>query len=239
MLTPICRKRTATFMAFAATLLTTSCYLVSAAQATPVEFANFHLLNANQPLCFPIRRNSGSLVAESVPVVFNFTTQSGLPTTDHFATLTINPQGGPSTVAPAIPAGPLVDQPINVPTTMLITEDGTNANLLTMTFTGNLSGTIRGTESALTGAESLADLVTYTSSFGTFQSPGNSYNLGLATADIPLSIGPGGFLNSFIANVNGQFSANFTANIPEPSSLVLLGLGLATIVGPAIRQRRR
>src|SRR5262245_44942524 len=62
------------------------------AQAALFQFADFHLINASQPLS--LTNNAGTsatLQALNVPVVFNFTSQSTLPTLDRNAILTINP----------------------------------------------------------------------------------------------------------------------------------------------------
>jgi hypothetical protein len=207
----------------------------SAAQATQMEFANFHLLNANQPLSFTNNGGiSGTLHALSVPVIFNFTVQSGLPTVDHTASLTINP---PPTVLPAIVSGTLLDQPIN-PTNFSIIENGTGKNLLTMLLAnGDLVGLNGGVNASLSDVNTNV----FSSDFATFGAPfTQSFNLGLATISVPLSVGPGGFLNSFISNVNGQFSvdsAGFTPiNVPEPASAILFGIGLLTVAAMARRK---
>src|SRR5438046_1805939 len=72
--------------------LLASLWVASSALATPIEFGNFHLINASQPLSFTNNGGiSATLQALNVPVVFNFTVQSGLSTVDRAATLTINP----------------------------------------------------------------------------------------------------------------------------------------------------
>src|SRR5205823_13642888 len=118
--------------------LLASLWIASSAWAAPIEFGDFHLINANQPLSFTNNGGvSAALQALNVPVVFNFTTQSGLSTVDRAATLTINP---PPTVLPAIVGGSLLDQPIH-PTTLSIIENGTGKNLLSMLATnGELVG---------------------------------------------------------------------------------------------------
>jgi hypothetical protein len=69
-------KALATIAAVVAMLL-----VAAASQAAPIGLGNFHLINATQPLNFTNNAViSGSLSAISVPVVFNFTTQSGLST---------------------------------------------------------------------------------------------------------------------------------------------------------------
>ena len=210
------------------------------ARAAPIEFGDFHLVNATQPLSFTNNGGtSGTLQALNVPVVFNFTVQSGLPTVDHAATLTINPPGTLPTTLAAIVSGTLLDQPIH-PLNLSITENGTGKNLLTMISTG---GDLVGFNLGVTGSVSGMNTSVYTSDFGTFNSPvSQSYNLGLATLNVPLSVGPGGFLNSFAANVNGQFSVDsggFTPKIPEPATAALFGMGALAVAALAASKRRR
>jgi hypothetical protein len=209
------------------------------AQAALFQFADFHLINANQPLS--LTNNAGTsatLQALSVPVVFNFTTQSGLSTVDRNAILTVNPAS--ATITPATVSGSLLDQPIN-PLSFSIIESGTGKNLLTMTPT---SGDLVGLSNSVTGSLGGTKTNVYTSDYATFSSSANeSFNLGLGTISPLLSVGPGGFLNSFVANVNGQFSADtagFTPKIPEPASAALAGVGVLSIaVVTALKRRRR
>lgn len=208
----------------------------AAVQAAPIQLGNFHLINADQPLSFTNNAGtSGSLSALTVPVIFNFTTQSGLSTGDRPAHLTINPPGTLPTLTPATVSGGLIDQPIN-PLTFSIIEDSTGKNLLTMTSTG---GDLIGASTAVNSSLSGTHTGVYTSDYGTFSgSTSESFNFGLATMVPALSVGPGGFLNSFVANVNGQFSVDSTGftPVPEPATVVLFGLGLA---GCAVFVRRR
>ena len=210
----------------------------SAAQAAPIQLGSFHLLNATQPLSFTNNAGiSGSLSAISVPVVFNFTTQSGLSTVDRPAILTINPAGTTATTTPAIAAGSLLDQPIN-PLTFSIIETGTGKNLLTMSSTG---GDLVGLNGAVNSSLSGTHTGVYSSDYGTFSaSTTESFNVGVGTMSAPLAAGPGGFLNSFTANINGQFSVDSSGFIPvpEPATAVLFGMGLLSC-GVVIRRNRK
>ena len=112
----------------------------SVAYATPVQIADFHLVNASQPFSLTNNGTSLTIQALSVPVVFNFTSQSGLPTADHNAILTINPTGTAATTIAAIAAGSLLDQPIN-PLNFSIIDSSTGKNLLSLaTSSGDLVG---------------------------------------------------------------------------------------------------
>ena len=206
--------------------------LVAAAtvQAAPIELGSFHLIDADQPLSFTNAGASGTLSALTVPVIFNFTNQSGLSTGDRPAILTIT-----GTATTPATGSTLIDQPIN-PLTFSIIEDSTGKNLLTMTPTG---GDLVGNSTAVNSNVSGTHTGVYTSDYGTFSgTTSESFNFGLATMVPALSVAPGGFLNSFVANVNGQFSVDSTGFIPtpEPSTVVLFGLGLA---GCAVFVRRR
>jgi hypothetical protein len=202
----------------------------SAAQATPIEFADFHLLNANQSLSFTNNGGtSASITAASVPVIFDFTAQSGLSTADHNGILTIS-NTPTTTPASSFDGGLILDQPISVLTTLSIIENGTGKDLLTMSFTGNLVGESGSPDASLLGAESSGQIVAFSSSFATFSGSSESYNLGLDTISPSLSLGAGGFLSSFAANIDGQFTAGITP-IPEPSSAILFAIGLLLTLG--------
>jgi hypothetical protein len=211
------------------------------AQAALFQFGNFHLINANQPLTFTNNAPTASatLQAISVPVVFNFTTQSGLPTLDRNATLTINPIGTLPTTLPAVVAGALLDQPIN-PLTFSIIENGTSKNLLTMSVT---SGDLVGLSGSVSGSLGGTKTNVFTSDYATFSSSASeAFNLGLGTVNPPLSVAANGFLNSFVANVNGQFSADtagFTPKVPEPASAALASVGILSVTVVTALKRRR
>ena len=148
----------------------------SSAEAVPIEFANFNLLNANQPLTFTNNDGaSGTIAALGVPVTFNFTSQSGLSTADRAATLTLNALGTTTTVpAIALGAGHL-DQPFGSTLILSIIENGTGNNLLTMSFTGDLVGRSGGPNGGLSGADVTGQVVSFTSDFGFFAPIGKSF----------------------------------------------------------------
>jgi hypothetical protein len=224
--------------ALVASLVVAALAVAAPAQAAPVQFANFNIINANQPFSWTDNVTSGTMSAVA-NVTFDFTAQSGLPTTDHLGTLNIfSTGGGPATFTPA--SGGVADvQTLSNQLTLKITENGTGKNLLTMLFTGNMVGVDGGADASVAGSDSRGDQVTFSSDFGSFTQPGSSYLLGLNTLTTPFTIGPGGFINSFLSNVNGQFSANFNA-VPAPSSVVMYGTGLAAtlVVGHRVRRKR-
>jgi PEP-CTERM motif len=213
-------------------------------QAAPFEFADVNLLNANLPFTFTNNGGtSGTVSILSAPVTFNFTTQSGLSTVDHQATLTLQissafPPGTPSTFTPGSQFGPVIDQPLPNLMSLSITEVGTGANLLTMLFTGDIVGRAGTPNGNLSGADNTGQAVQFSSAFGSFLQPGNSFVLGLGTITPGLTLGPGNFLNSFTSNINGQFTANFST-VPEPAATVLFGLGIAAAAIVRVRRFSR
>lgn len=210
----------------------------SPAWAVPIEFANVNLLNANQPISFTNNGGvSGTIKGVNIPVTFTFTSQSGLSTADHLATLSLN-AANVVTATPAVAlGGGVIDQPIVSPTTLAIIENGTGKNLLTMAFTGDLIGQLSGPNASLSGAQVNGNTVNYTSDFGLFGATDKSFILGLATISPELLVGAGGFLANFIANINGQFSANFTP-VPEPASVLMFAVGLVGLFAWARKSRR-
>jgi hypothetical protein len=201
------------------------------AKADPFGFANFDLTNANQPFSFTNNGGTSGTISASAQVNFNFTQQTGLSTANHAATLTITG----STFTPAQTVIGIVDQPISNISTLTLTDNVTHQNLLTMTFTGQLVGSAGGASAEVIGSDTAGAVVQYKSDFLAFNEPGNSYTLGLNTLAPAFTIGAGGFLNSFVANITGQFTANAIA-VPEPASVVMYGTG---IVGALVLVRRR
>ena len=198
------------------------------ATGTVYNFATFNEVSGTKP--FTYLNNGGTSASlsynASVPVSFNFTGPTGLSTADRAATLTITTN---NSFTPAATIGSLIDQAVSPAVTLHITENGTGKNLLSMTFTGDLEGPAGGVNAQITGADTNAKTVTFTSDFMTFATPGNSYGLSLAAMSTTLSIGPGGFLNSFIADIGGTFSANAT-QVPEPAALGAIAVGAFALI---------
>src|SRR5262249_52909863 len=103
--------------------------------AAPVGFATFNQ-TAGRPFMVTNNTASGSLGwASGQQVTFNFRAETGLPTVDHMATVTLT---GTTTTPGSFVTSTLMHQPIMPATGQLkITEVGTLKNLLTMTFTGD------------------------------------------------------------------------------------------------------
>ena len=155
----------------------------SSALAAPAAFADFTLVTADQPFHFTNNGGTGANIQVSnAAVLFDFTTESGLPTGDHAGFLNITPVGGVSTFTPAS-GGTTIVQPIDQAEQLTLTSgtNGTGTNYLTLLFSGRLSGTGGAASANLSGSDGTSDTVTYTSDFGTFSSTGNSYNLGLSS----------------------------------------------------------
>jgi hypothetical protein len=209
-------------------------------EAASIQFGQFRT-PGNGNLTFTNNAGtSASIDALNVPVIFNFTAATGLSTAGRPAFLNISPVTV-STNQPAIVAGTLVDQPLNLIDKLTLTSgtNGTGSNFLTMMFTGDITGVLGGPVASLLGADnnpSNTRIVSYTSDFLTLApSPGNSYNLALQDISPPLSLGAGGFLASSISIINGQFTG---AIIPEPASAVLFGMGILCFGLMAVRRIR-
>ena len=198
-------------------------------KAAAYNFATFNETSGSRPFSVTNNTTSVSLgYATSVPVSFDFTTPTGLSTADRPATLTISTNSSPT---PAAISGGLISQPVNPAVTFTFTETATGKNLLTAVVSGLLEGTNNGPTASLSGSASLGDTVTFTSDYLTFTTPSsNSALFGLSALSAPLSIGPGGFVNSFLADLNGSFVANA---VPEPALVTI------TVTAGALMIRRR
>lgn len=210
------------------------------AQAAPVTFATFNQVNTSvNPLSFTNNTSSGTLSYDSaVPINFNFTSQSGLSTVTHQAIVQI--AGVTNQAATGGGAlGALINQQLTGPNIILITDSATGKNLLTVSFTGAISGHQGANNAQFAGDQSIGDTVTFSSDFLTFAPGQNSFTMSLGNlSPTTLSIGAGGLLNSFLANMTGQFTAGLGA-VPAPASVVTFSTGLAGAVVLARWRRKR
>jgi hypothetical protein len=209
-------------------------------RAGTVQFASFQS-TGNSPFTFsntttPGNNATSATFSATTEVTFNFAAGLGLDPTDRAATLTLFG----TTSQPVNTGFGFASQPINGPASLTIVENATGNLLLSMTFTGQLAGQLGGPNANLTGSYDIGDTVVFAShdlSFGA-SSPtgwaGNSYSLGLPTVS-PLLATNGNFLNGFNSNINGYF----VASVPQPTSLVMFGTGLAAPALLASRARRR
>jgi hypothetical protein len=192
-----------------------------------ITFAQFdESTNANtQPFTFT-NSGPGSTFSGTVQGNFQFLI-TGLPTAPQAAIITLT-----STAAtPATTFGPFLSQPIDGATdTLTFTRVSDNANLLTVTFTGNLTG-FDGDVSATLSSNTLSgDSLTYTSAFLDFSgTTARSLGLNVAGIDPAFTQNDNGFLDNFTADLTGGFSSSpAPAAVPEPTSVVVFG-GLGAI----------
>ena len=147
-------------------------------------------------------------------------------------------------------AGGTVTDTIKITRTTPATEGGgSRTNLLTVTFTGKLQGTIGAPNPSLIADTTAGDTVTYTSDFLSFaQSTAQDFNVGFSSWD-PLVTPPSGlgidasdnYYNSATAAAVSvfDFESNSTV-IPEPASLpILIFSGLALVLFGERRVRVR
>jgi hypothetical protein len=210
------------------------------AHAAAVEFAKFAFTSGTD-FNFTNNTSSATLGNGTNTVSFSFTDPSGNATLT--ATASVAFTG--STTTPAGTLGSTVVQPINTASTIKFTDVDPGVNfgktLLAVTYTGDLIGQ-NGTPNISLQSSSNINTLVYSSdptflpsSF--FSNPQN-FILNLPTdGSSPIGIGAGGFLNSFVAsNAQGQF---FTTVVPAPTSVVMLGCGIAAAALLGVRQARK
>lgn len=208
----------------------------SAAQAAPIQFGSFQNSSGN-PFTFVNNGNGTANFSVSTDVVWNFTAATGLDPKDRLATLTIT-GGTTAQGAGDNTPGTILSEPINgANNVMTIVEKSTGQLILSMAFTGILSGQDGGPNASIIGANSVGDKVVFASDFLAFEAIGNSYLLNMPTVSPGLAILASKYIEGFTTNINGQFTA--IASIPQPTSVVMFGTGMAATVVLARRGRRR
>jgi hypothetical protein len=118
-------------------------------------------------------------------------------------------------------------------TLSLTLTDATSGASGTMTFTGKLSGTFSANNSNITNvfnSPTVGSLVlggnTYTVTIGPYSPPG------------PPSASNAGSIAAFVAVTPGNGGGVGVQDVPEPSTMLLAGLGLSFLGGAAWRKRR-
>ncbi|MFO0950512.1 MAG: hypothetical protein U0835_05045 [Isosphaeraceae bacterium] len=149
--------------------------------------------------------------------------------------------GQPTTTVPSAAAGSLIDQPLNNQTIIRFTgATGTadaGKNLLTMIFTGDIVGFSGSPTASLLGSKASGQTVIFSSDFINFAPQlGNAYSFSLLNITPALSMGAGGFLNSFVSNIGGQFSSDIVV-VPQPTSVAMFGTGIMATLVLASRRR--
>jgi len=217
----------------------------SPAQAAPAPFAQFTQAQNGTPFQFSNNTTNGTLGITSVTTPVNFNFVSGPDTSSHAATLSLTAvTNAPATSTP-IAGSNFLDQAVNGAgnpnsDVLTITDNATGKILLSMVFTGDIAGFQNDSTGQLSGNTARGNTVTFSSDFGTFAAGANSYALGLTSINPVLSIGPGGFLNSFVSSLSGSFRSSFqpAGAVPEPASVAMFGTGLfATAVLASQRKR--
>ena len=234
------RGRLAATFALAALALA----LQASAQASPTTFAQFTQAAPGTPFALnnAVSFGQAGIQGSSTQVYFNFTGASGQSTVVHNATLLLQAATSVPATSATLGGNTYLDQSINANNDVLtIIDNNTGKTLLSLTFTGDIVGKQNDTSASLSGSNDPVaggNTVTYSSQFVNFAPGVNSYLLGLTSISPSLSIGPGGFLNSFTSSITGSFAGTTLAAVPEPVSVAMFSTGiLATVILATQRKR--
>lgn len=205
--------------------------------------------------------STGGAEGAAIPIDFTFLAGAGpLPAdltgiqdaTISMTSSTVSPVvtafGGTFAEQPITGGGLLIDQ-ISIIRDMSAAEGaGARRNLLTVTFTGNITGAVGGTTPSLSANSVLGDTVIYSSDFLSFaQSTQQDFNVALSSWDplvtppSGLGINADGYFNSATAAGVATFDFQGAATvIPEPSSVGALALsGMLMLIGGERKLRSR
>jgi hypothetical protein len=204
------------------------------ARAGYTQFACFDM-TAGTPFQFTCTSPCATLTA-TTGVSVHFVNMDSAPVGPQDATLRLLL----STTTPAQSLGSLLIQPIDTLSTLSLIRNSDHANLLTVAFTGVLSGTAGGNAMTLDASTPTGNTVVYTSDVipGTILADMTGRSLQLSLQPVAPQIGKDpttGFLTSFSAGGGGAFVGS---PVPEPGSFVLLASGLVWSVFVALRHRK-
>ena len=217
----------------------------------PVTFAQFNERNLSQDFVFTntVTNATFNTVSVGSAVTFVFGNIAGLNPVLQSQNAHLFLISG--TTTPATSSGTDLTQSIsNAGNTIVITRDtpaplgigsGTRTNLLTVTFSPNLGtpditgNTVNGSTAFSAGSGN--NIVTFTSDFLNFSNTNaRAFAFSFSSVNPSLSIGPGGFLNSFTAAATGTFSSNPAPTVPGiTAAAVSIGGRVLTPTGRGLR----
>ena len=169
---------------------------------------------------------STTISGTNIPIFVTFIQNSGAQA----AFLTISA----TSTAPATTGGGNITQNFGGTFSIRTAPGGGGVNLLSGTFTDSTFGALGGSGLTMTAAQP-PDTVTFTSSVITALDTPRSINLSFSNVTPAVALN-NQTLASFTSSVAGNF--NGSGVVPEPSTIILLGMGAVSLGGYAIRRRR-